>query len=331
METILFSDKNEWNNFLAQSVGSFLQSFEWGEFRQGSEGATGSNVLRLRVVDNGEVLLQSQVIKESFSFKSYFYIPFGPVFENNISAKQKQNALNSLFKKIKELAINEGCVFLRVEPTVSLGVVNGFKILSALKRVQPRKTLILDLSKTEEELQKDFKQKTRQNINFALKSGVEVVKKKNLFEDFYKLMQKTKERREFGIHSRLYYENILKISEGRVQSELFSALFKGKVINSAIALFFGNRATTLHAGSDYEYRHFKSANLLYWEIILEAKRRGLKELDFWGIDEKKWPGITIFKKGFGGEEFEYPQGIDIVFQEFWYSVYKIIKVIRRII
>jgi lipid II:glycine glycyltransferase (peptidoglycan interpeptide bridge formation enzyme) len=69
--------------------------------------------------------------------------------------------------------------------------------------------------------------------------------------------------------------------------------------------------------------------LLLWEIALFAKKNGFKELDFWGIDEKKWPSLTSFKKGFGGYEVVYPEGIDIVFQNFWYGIYKFIKTIRK--
>ena len=77
-----------------------------------------------------------------------------------------------------------------------------------------------------------------------------------------------------------------------------------------------------------DYRKIKGSNILEWEIILSAKRKGFKKLDLWGIDEKKWLSLTDFKKGFGGSQVEYPDGVDIVFQSFWYGIYKIIKIVK---
>ena len=65
--------------------------------------------------------------------------------------------------------------------------------------------------------------------------------------------------------------------------------------------------------------------LLQWEQIKEAKKRGCIEYDFWGIDDKKWPGVTRFKKGFGGQEITYPGAFDLIFQPIWYRLYKIAK------
>ena len=65
--------------------------------------------------------------------------------------------------------------------------------------------------------------------------------------------------------------------------------------------------------------------LLQWQQILEAKKRGCAEYDFWGINEKKWPGVTRFKKGFSGKEVGYPGAFDLIFQPIWYSLYKIVK------
>ncbi|MBU1323407.1 peptidoglycan bridge formation glycyltransferase FemA/FemB family protein, partial [Patescibacteria group bacterium] len=45
--------------------------------------------------------------------------------------------------------------------------------------------------------------------------------------------------------------------------------------------------------------------LLVWEAIKLAKKLGCKRFDFEGIDDKRWPGFTRFKKSFGGIEIEY--------------------------
>ena len=327
MDVIFYEDKKEWDKFVLQNSNSFLQSFEWGNFQQ----KTGNKVLRLRVVDDGEVLIQAQFLKESFSFKNYFYIPYGPIIKNDISDSKKKEALGLLFNKIKELAIKENCVFLRIEPVVDLGDMAGYKISVPLRRIQPQKTLVIDLTKSEEELLKDFSSTTRHNIGRARKSGVTIKELQSYSPDFYNLLGKTKDRQEFGVYPEKHYKNLFEINGGSIKCELFLAEYEKKTINATILLIFNDRAITLHSGSDYNYRNVKGTNLLKWEIILSAKKMGLKELDLWGIDEKKWPNLTAFKKGFGGKEMEYPLGVDLVFQSFWYGVYKIIKATRKVV
>jgi lipid II:glycine glycyltransferase (peptidoglycan interpeptide bridge formation enzyme) len=70
-------------------------------------------------------------------------------------------------------------------------------------------------------------------------------------------------------------------------------------------------------------------HFLHWQQINEAKRRGCKKYDFWGIDEKKWPTLTRFKKSFGGERKEYVGAWDLIFDGKFYTVYKVASLIRK--
>ncbi len=327
MELKFSNDKNEWNSFLIENSGSFLQSFEWGELQEKSS----KKVFRLKVYEGSDILVQAQVIKEGLLFKNYLYIPYGPIFKNNLDLSRQKACLKILIDGIQELASEENSVFLRIEPLVPLDKMIEARICRPFRRIQPQKTLILDLTKTEEELFKNLSSGSRRNISIARRDGVVIEKQKDYSPDFYRLLKGTKERQEFSGHAEEYYKNILKIDGEFVKTELFLARYKDRIINATIVVFFNKKAFTLHSGSDYEYRHVKGSNLLRWNIISEAKKMGMQECDFWGIDEKKWPDLTSFKKGFGGREVEYPAGLDMVFQGFWYNAYRIIKFIRRII
>jgi lipid II:glycine glycyltransferase (peptidoglycan interpeptide bridge formation enzyme) len=69
--------------------------------------------------------------------------------------------------------------------------------------------------------------------------------------------------------------------------------------------------------------------LIQWKAIEEGKRVGCKYYDFWGIDKELWPGVTRFKKGFGGFVYNYSGTFDIIVNKRRYFLYKILRYIRR--
>lgn len=277
---------------------SFLQSKQWADFQE----LLGHKIWRV-----DDVLL----IKHNLPLKrNYLYSPH--CGENFLS--------ESFLDKVREIAKKEKSMFLKVEPAF---VPN----LSELRRgkkshsIQPRKTLILDTTKSEQELLERMHSKTRYNIRLAEKKNIKIKKDKKYFEDFWRLIQKITKRDGFHHHSKEHYEKLLKIPG----TELFVVLYKDKIIAANIVLFYSKTAVYLHGASDYNYRSLMAPFLLQWQQILEAKKRGCNEYDFWGIDEKKWPGVTRFKRGFNGKEIEYVGAYDYVFKPLWYFIYKIAR------
>lgn len=287
-------------------MSSFLQSQNWLKFQE----SLGRKVWQVDSIN---------IIKYNLPFgKSYLYSP-----------RCRGNFLSDSFlKKIKEIAKKENSIFFKIEPVdidKDLMKKSGFKKAS---NIQPKRTLILDITKSEQELLKQMHHKTRYNIKLAEKKGIEIKKDKKYFEEFWRLLKDTAKKGGFHTHLKEHYKEILEVPG----VELFAAEFKGKIIAANIIIFYpplltksGGQATYLHGALDYQYRNLMAPHLLQWYQILEAKKRGCIEYDLWGIDEKKWPGVTRFKKGFGGKEIDYIGAHDLVFQPLWYSIYKIAR------
>jgi len=70
---------------------------------------------------------------------------------------------------------------------------------------------------------------------------------------------------------------------------------------------------------------------LQWHLISTAQKYGYKYYDFYGISEIKWPGVTRFKTGFGGEVVNYPGTFDYIISPFWYKIYNFLRRLRRLI
>ena len=317
----------EWNKFLLENQGSFLQSFEWGEFQK----KLSKKIWRIVVKRNNKTIAQAQIIRESFPFKikNIFYIPFGPCLDKSLLAKEQKLVLEEFLKKIQEFSKKEKAIFLRVEPLTELILPSFLPYKISNKKNQPQKTLILDLRKTEEEIFGNFSQKVRYNIRLAQKKGVKIEVQDKYSSDFYSLIQKTSKRDNFLAFKEEHYKKLFSCSSSDLKVKLFLAKYENKVIASYILILFGKMAICLHGASDWNYRALKAPNLAQWERIRLAKEMGAEKIDFWGIDEKKWPGLTAFKKGFNGQELIYPLAKDIIFQKSWYNLYQVMRKLRQ--
>lgn len=323
------SKKEIFNAFVAENGGSFLQSFEWGEFQE----KTGKKIRRLVMEDGGKILAAMTLVLHPLPFKkNYLYCGRGPIFGNAVSG---ETAFPRFLEEIKKIAAKENAIFFKIEPPKNFppspGHLAEFGFKKSLKEIQPSETVILDLRKNEEELLKEMKQKTRYNIRLAEKHEIKI-KESNDFEGFWKLLEKTARRDKFHLHLKNYYETMLRgngvatataLPSGGFSNKLFFAEKGGEIIAGTVVNFFGKRAAYLHGASSAEHKNLMAPYLLHWEIVRYAKKNGFEEYDFWGISKKKYPGVTRFKLGFGGTEIKYSGAFDLTFDKFWRLVYSI--------
>ncbi len=280
---------------------SFLQSSEWEQFQ---------NLLGRKTWRAGGVLIIRHDLPGGFN---YLYCP----------RPEKLSLIgDGWLKEVGDIAARERSIFLRVDPAEPFrpkGV--NFRISRPL---QPQKTTILGLGRPEDELLSSLREKTRYNIRLAERKGVSVSQDNNPAA-FWEILRKTAEREGFHAHSRGHYEKLFSVQSPNFSNELFFAEYGGGAVAAALINFYENTATYLHGASLREYRAVMAPHLLHWRIIQEAKKRGLKFYDFWGVDEKKWPGVTKFKLGFGGEVIEYPPSVDMVYRPWWYGAYTLAR------
>ena len=321
MKPIEIKSRELLNTFVGwQEHSQFLQSWEWGEFQEKVSG----KVWRIGVEDNGKLIASAKIIKKELPLKkSYFYCARGPI----IAEGNREEVTEKLLDEIARVAKEEGVMFLRFDPLFELQAYKKYHAVKTLD-IQPGQTSILDLEKTEEELLGGMHTKTRYNIRLAEKKGVKITEGSIAdFEGFWTLLDQTSGRDKFRPHGRSYYKAMLEINNDFIK--LFFAEYEGKKIATGIFSYFGDTFTYLHGGSANEMRNIMAPFALQWHCIKLAKSLGCKYYDFHGISDEKWPGVTRFKKGFGGSAVNYPGTFDLSYDDGWYAIYKMIRKARR--
>lgn len=317
MHIIEISSQKQWDEFVVLNGDQFLQSWAWGEFQK----KIGRRIWRLGIKDDNNIIGQALIVKHSLLLgKNYFYCPRGPIFSSLPSKK----VLKIFIEKIKDLARQENAIFFRFEPqNIKLQVSHCKKVSD----VQPCKTLTLDLTQSEQEILSNMHYKTRYNIRLAQRHKVEVYRSKDQkdVEEFLHLLHKTCKREKFKPHPDNYYQSLLSFDPKFIQ--LYLVKYEDKILAAYIVVFFGNTATYVHGASSRENANVMAPHFLHWYTITQAKNKGYKAYDFWGIDKKKWPGLTRYKMGFGGELVTYIGTFDLPISNPWYWLYKIGKTI----
>lgn len=320
---------------------NFLQSKEWRKFQE----AVGRKTLNI-----SDENFSASIIEHSLPIVGkYFYVPKGPIFNFQFSISNEFSNLNDqISKQIQELidlAKREKAGWIRVEPVDSriLEVIGRYsRIKKAPHDMQPRETLIMDISKSEEELLAGMKSKTRYNIKLAEKKGVSVINeqesgnKKNI-EEFLRLTKIMSERQGIVTHDENYYRKMFEIiSESIIK--LYVAEYENKIIAANIVIYYGDTAYYLHGASDDKYKNLMAPHFLQWRQIQDARKAGCVKYDFCGVkvNEKKgrsWEGITRFKLGFSPntKPVEFPGSYDIIISPVRYWGYRIIQKIKSFI
>jgi len=315
-------DKNKWN----EKVFHPLQSWDWGEARKEM------GIELLRITDDKNVF-QITLHPIPYTLFKIGYLP-----RSVMPTKEVLEFLHKYGRKNK-------IIFFKIEPYLekskfqisNFKSISNFKFLNSKHPLFPDWTQILDLTKSEEDLLKQMKPKTRYNIKLAQKKGVTVIEESN--EKGYKIFEKlyfdTCRRQKYFGHTPEYHQIVWKNLKNNI-AHILVAYYQNTPLVSYELFYFKDTLYYPYGGSSDQYRNLMAANLIMWEAIRLAKKLGAKKLDMWGslppnYDMKNdWSGFTRFKEGYGGEFVQMIGSYDLVINPFLYQLYTIIYKIREI-
>jgi len=331
------SDKKTWEDFiLSHNPRSFLQSWNWGEVNE----RLGKKIYRIGFYDDSNLVGESLIIKENAKRGPHFLIPGGPIIDWG-----SQVQINAFIKCIKNLAREEHVWFIRIRPEVmdsreSKKMFSELGFVSAPMHLHAENTWVLDISPPEESIVAGMRKTTRylvrnsQKHNLICEQTIDSEQIKILSD----LQKETVVRHNFvGFSDKIFRYQLETFGKDN-QGKLFICRQAEKDLAAAIIIFYGDTAYYHHSGSTSNYRGIPFSYFLQWQVILEAKKRGIKYYNFWGIapndnPKHRFAGVTTFKKGFGGKRVDWIHARDLpvsLLYVFTYTFEFLRKVFRRL-
>lgn len=283
-------DQTAWDDYVIEHDGHPLQLWGWGEVKAGHNW----HVERVFVYDDDKVIGAAQLLvrRLPWPLHAMVYVPRGPVADEDT----RTAVLGALAQHAK--AIHHAAV-ISIEPHWrAMPEGAGDWQLSPHTILIPR-TLILDLHKSEDELQAVMTKKTRQYIRKSQKDGVTVRRATSAdnIAACLSIYRDTAARAGFAIHSDDYYQDVF--AHLGEHSPVFIADVNGDPVAFLWLAISGAVAFELYGGITDGGQRLRANYALKWHAISTMKEWGIDEYDMNGLLND---GISTFKQGFADHE-----------------------------
>ena len=328
-------NQTEWDEFVtAHPDANFLQSWDFYEFYF----SRGFDIVRRGIYDENNQLVGVYAGEvEPAKRGRHLAIAGGPIFDWT-----NQEIKNLIFSDMKQQAKKLKCTFVRVRPQLQNTPENA-KIFQQLGFRKAPMYLsvefagVLNLENSEEEILKNMRQRLRRALRKAEKNQITIEKTSDpkAIHDFYQIELQTAKRHDFYAFSEDFLTKQFAAFAKNDEAVLYIAKLGDEILAENFMIFYGNEASYHYGVSSELGTKYSGAPLLHMEAMRDARKRGIKRYNFWGIvDENdtkhRFYGVSVFKRGFGVEELKYLEARDIVLDKISYYTKTLpIETLRR--
>ncbi len=319
---------SEWDEFLLSQrpETGFKQSTWWTDFLRIRDWSAFTVAVR----NSGEIIGGANIHRNAFaSGKCFYYLPHGPVLPTDEC--DAKDVFEALLEYINEERRNDVDVVshLRIETlwTEKPDFLTRFPEVRSW--MDARRTLVVDLTQSAEQLLAQMKPKGRYNVRLAMRKGVTIIEdaSEQGVEDFLTIYRETFDRHNLRGHSRKYFRELSHRLLDSDRGTILFAEFESRRIATMMLICFGDTATYKYGGSLTTDRQVMAPFLMHYEAMLKVKERGHRWYDFYGISpasepDNDWADFSSFKRKFGGIERVYIPGVDVIYDRAAYEAYR---------
>ncbi len=333
-----------WDDFVStHPAAHILQTGAWGALKA----QFGWEDERVALTDGERIIAGAQVLyrRLPFGLGRLAYVPKGPLVD-----WEDATQMQALLEVLDRAARARGAIALTIEPDLPDEPLHHERLVALgfrpapFSSVQPRRTIVVDISGDEDAILAAMRQKTRYNVRLAERKGVTVRAATEAdLPAFHALNAATARRDRFGVHAPAYYEAAYRLFVPRGWARLLLAEVEGEPVAALMVFALGWRAWYFYGASGDAHREKMAPYLLQWEAMRWAKSLGCTEYDLWGVPDEDeatleaefeqrhdglW-GVYRFKRGFGGRLVRSVGVWDRAYRPGLYRLYRWAITLRR--
>lgn len=284
------SNQTHWDELVNEAGGHPLQLWGWGELKSAHRWRAERLIIRYGDTVVGLAQLLTRALPGPFP--DFVYCPRGPIALEASSVEIADALADHVQRSQKALALS-------LEPDeYSFPLSSSWR--RAVNHVLPARTLILDLTRTEDELIAAMTKKHRQYIRKSEREATLTIRPVTTLaqlDECLDVYQQTAERAEFGLHDRTYYTDAFEAMGDR--GAIWASYEHEKPVAFLWIAYSDRTSFELYGGMDARGQALRANYALKWHAITQMKARGVRRYDFGGLIND---GVTTFKTGFAGHE-----------------------------
>lgn len=327
---------DDWNNLVSSNPdgGHLYQSKQWAQFKESG----GWDPIYCVYEAAGRVVAFVLLKKPVSILGNIYYCSKGPGFFRDFKTDHDSKAhFMEFMVDLKSFISKEdrSTILVKVEPQLELGQDIDLKTIGLIKSKsdwQYSSTILVDISKPEDELLASLKQKTRYNIRLAERKGVKVEAREindSNIELMYELMQETRKRGGYFLRPKEYFAEYWKLFSHAGNGQLLIASHDGDTLGGVFAAVAGEYGYYKDGGSFDTKRNLMAPYLLQWEAIKWAKSKQASKYDMVSSpsnadikDESHLQhGLYQFKRSFSEEITDFVGCWDLPIHQQKYNVW----------
>lgn len=289
MDTREHTDRESWDELVHEYGGHPLQLWGWGSLKSQHNW----RALRVAVYDGDHIVGGAQLLIRRLPrpFNEFVYIPRGPF------ARQGREA--EVLCEISEYVRSHlSAVLLSIEPDSEDAHVSAAWRRSGNTILIPR-TLILDLSRSRDELLSAMTKKTRQYIRKSEREDL-TIRRVTSHDDITKCLEiyhQTADRAGFALHDDQYYHDLHDLMGD--SSMIFASYQDDQPVAFLWMALSATTAFELYGGMNDDGQRLRANYALKWHAITTCQEWGVARYDMNGLLND---GVSTFKQGFADHE-----------------------------
>lgn len=334
MKIVEAESQKKWDRFVAgRAEANFLQAWDFYEFHA----SRGRKIVRRLVLDDDDKVIGAWAgVVEEARRGRHLAVAGGPLIDFD-----NQKLARKVIEDMAKMGRKRGCVFVRVRPQIEQSseheeLFRQLGLRAAPMYLSVEHAGVLDLTKSEEEILAGMRQRLRRALRKAEKNQITVETSTDPkdIDEFYKIQLETARRHDFVSFSQDFLQKQFAAFAQNDEAILYTARYEGKILAQNFMIFYGNEASYHYGVSTELGTKLSGAPLLHMEAMREARRRGIKRYNFWGIVPEgatwhRFYGVSTFKRGFGVQELKYLPAQDLVLSWPRYLLNWVVETVRR--